>query len=43
MEGIRLSMIARGISFGSELEYADEFTLSRSLAARIPYHPKDNI
>jgi recombination protein RecR len=42
MEGIRLSMIARGISFGSELEYADEFTLSRSLAGRIPYHPKDN-
>jgi recombination protein RecR len=33
---IRMTSIARGISFGSELEYADEITLSRSLAKRLP-------
>lgn len=38
----KISLIARGISFGSELEYADEFTLSRSIAARTPYFIKDN-
>lgn len=35
---VKISMIARGISFGSELEFADEFTLGRSIAERIPYH-----
>ena len=35
--GVRISVIARGISFGGELEYADELTLGRSIAARIPY------
>ena len=35
--GIRVSTIARGISFGGELEYADELTLGRSIVARIPY------
>ncbi len=35
---IKISILARGISFGSELEYADEFTLGRSLAERIPYN-----
>jgi recombination protein RecR len=28
--------IARGISFGSELEYTDELTLARSIAKRLP-------
>ncbi|MCX6352109.1 MAG: recombination mediator RecR [Bacteroidetes bacterium] len=32
-----ISTIARGISIGSELEYADEVTLGRSLADRIPF------
>jgi recombination protein RecR len=32
-----LSTIARGVSFGGELEYADEMTLGRSIVARIPY------
>lgn len=32
-----ISTLARGISFGSELEYADETTLGRSIAQRIPY------
>jgi recombination protein RecR len=31
------STIARGISVGDELEYADEVTLGRSLLNRIPF------
>lgn len=34
---IPVTTIARGISFGGELEYADEITLGRSIATRIPY------
>ena len=34
---IQISTIARGISFGGELEYADEMTLGRSIVARVPY------
>jgi recombination protein RecR len=34
---VRVSVIARGISFGGELEYADELTLGRSIMARLPY------
>ncbi|MEM9821632.1 MAG: recombination mediator RecR [Bacteroidota bacterium] len=34
---VKVSTIARGISFGGELEYADELTLGRSIVARIPY------
>lgn len=34
---LRISTISKGISVGSELEYADEITLGRSLSARIPY------
>jgi len=33
----RISTIARGISFGDELEYADEITLGRSITNRVPY------
>ena len=32
--GIKTSRIAQGISIGSELEYADEVTLSRAIANR---------
>jgi len=32
-----ISTIARGISVGDELEYADEVTLGRSIINRIPY------
>lgn len=35
--GVQVSTIARGVSFGGELEYADEITLGRSLVARTPY------
>ena len=34
---IAVSVIARGISFGDELEYADEVTLGRSILNRTPY------
>jgi recombination protein RecR len=34
---VKISMIARGVAFGGELEYTDELTLSRSITARIPY------
>jgi len=35
---VQITAIARGVSFGGELEYADELTLGRSIVARIPYH-----
>jgi recombination protein RecR len=34
---LKMTSIARGVSFGGELEYADEFTLGRSISARLPY------
>ena len=34
---VKISTLARGISFGGELEYADEVTLGRSIVQRIPY------
>jgi recombination protein RecR len=34
--GVRITTIARGIAFGGELEYADEMTLARSIAKRLP-------
>jgi len=34
--GVRLSVIARGISVGNELEYTDEVTLGRSILNRTP-------
>jgi recombination protein RecR len=33
---IKITTIARGISFGGELEYADEMTLAKSITNRIP-------
>lgn len=34
---VEVSVLARGISVGSELEYTDELTLGRSLLNRIPF------
>ena len=34
--GVKVSMIARGISVGDELEYTDELTLGRSIVNRTP-------
>ncbi len=35
-QAVNISTIARGIAFGGELEYADEMTLARSIAKRLP-------
>ena len=37
---IKLSVIARGISVGNELEYTDEVTLGRSILNRTPFNGK---
>ena len=34
---LKITSIARGVSFGGELEYTDELTLARSLTTRMPY------
>lgn len=34
---VNISLIARGVSFGGDLEYADELTLGRSIVSRTPY------
>lgn len=38
---LKISTIARGVSFGGELEYADELTLGRSILARTTYGKND--
>ena len=35
--GIKISIIARGVSVGDELEYTDEITLGRSILNRTPF------
>lgn len=40
-QDIRFSSIARGISVGDELEYADEISLGRSIQNRVPYNERD--
>lgn len=35
---VKFSTIARGISVGDELEYADELSLGRSIVNRLPYN-----
>lgn len=37
---VRLTVIARGIAVGDELEYADEVTLGRSILNRTPFEGK---
>ena len=37
---VTFSTIARGISVGDELEYADEISLGRSIVNRLPYNEK---
>lgn len=34
---VKVTVIARGVSIGSELEYTDELTLGRSIQQRIPF------
>ena len=35
--GVRLSVIARGVAVGNNLEYADEVSLGRSIVDRTPF------
>ena len=35
--GVKISILARGISIGNELEFTDELTLGRSLLNRVPF------
>ena len=35
--GVTVSILARGISIGNELEYTDELTLGRSIINRVPF------
>ncbi len=37
LQDVKITILARGISFGGELEYADEVTLGRSIMQRVPY------
>ena len=37
---VNLSVIARGVSVGDELEYTDEVTLGRSIVNRVPFDGK---
>jgi len=34
---VPVSVIARGIAIGDELEYADEITLASAISSRLPY------
>ena len=35
---IKISILARGVSVGDELEYTDEITLGRSIINRMPFN-----
>ena len=40
---VKITTIARGISFGGELEFADELTLAKSITNRIPVQSLNSI
>lgn len=40
---IKISLISRGVAFGTELDYTDELTLGRSIVKRIPYKNETEI
>ena len=42
-QDVKISTIARGVSFGGELEYADELTLGRSIHGRTDYNKELSI
>ena len=41
-EGVEVTALARGVSFGGDLEYVDEVTLARSIAMRTKYTGDEN-
>jgi recombination protein RecR len=34
---VHITTLSRGVAFGAELEYTDDFTLARSITSRLPY------
>ena len=38
--GVKVSVIARGVAIGDEIEYADEVTLGRSILDRTTFAPR---
>lgn len=38
--GVKISILARGLSYGADLEYTDPLTLERALNYRVPYGEK---
>ena len=36
-DSIKMTVLARGVAVGDELEYADEVTLGRSIVNRMPF------
>lgn len=34
---VKITVLARGVAVGGDLEYTDELTLGRSIAQRIPF------
>lgn len=42
-KGVKISTLARGVSFGGVLEYVDKFTLGRSIQDRIPYELENEV
>ena len=36
--GVKISVLARGVSIGDEIEYADEITLGRSIISRTDFN-----
>jgi len=39
---LKISIIARGVAFGDELEYTNEITLGRSIVNRVPFEYPDS-
>ena len=39
---VKITMLARGLSLGGELDYTDELTLGRSIVNRIPFAGTDD-
>jgi recombination protein RecR len=37
--GVTISVIARGVAIGDDIEFADEITLGRSILNRVPFSP----
>jgi recombination protein RecR len=34
---VKITTVARGVSFGDQIEYTDEVTLGKSILNRVPY------